>query len=669
MLDVTDRNAAEAFLKESEIKFRTFVDFTHDWEYWIAPDGRIKYTSPSCERITGYRSVDFINDPDLLDSIVHPEDQGKWAHHRREITKASEPQNIDFRIVDRNDQIVWIAHSCQGVFGPDGEWMGRRASNRDVTGRIRAEKEIAEHLSMIEGVLKNAAEGICVCHSVNDYPFVRFTQWNQRMTAITGYSMDEINRLGWYQSMYPDPELRNRAIERMDRMRVGDDIRGEEWVITTKEGNQRPVLISTSLLRDPKGANHVLAIMHDITDRKRLEEEKLQIERNLLHTQKLESLSVMAGGIAHDFNNQLAVVLGNLELALMDLAPDSTARPRIDSAVEAAQRSAQLSRQMQTYTGNIFYFPTELDLNKLLNEKLDLLHWSPSKQVTMKLKTGSTLPPIKGDADQINRLVMNMLVNAAEAIGEKDGEIELSTGVTECDEAYLSRCHPVDKHRAGRFVFLQITDTGCGMDGESLVKLFDPFFTTKFWGRGLGMAEVIGIVKCHQGAIMVDSELGKGTTARVLFPAPIRDQPALGSDRFVAETESKGPDTAKKRKTILVVDDEELILDLMVRRLDHMDCDAITASDGEEAISVFRERMNEIDLVILDFKMPKMNGVQAFGELIRIKPDVRVILSTGLTEDVALERFPGPRPAGVLHKPYDMGILRNELNRLLWRAD
>ena len=194
-------------------------------------------------------------------------------------------------------------------------------SNRDVTERINAENEIAEHLSMIEGVLKNAADGICVCHSVDEYPFVSFTHWNQRMTGITGYSMDEINRLGWYQSMYPDPELQNRAIERMGRMRTGDDIRGEEWVITTQGGQARPVLISTSLLTDSKGANHALAVIHDITDRKRLEAERLEIERKSLHAQKLESLGVMAGGIAHDFNNQLAVVLGNLELALLDLPP------------------------------------------------------------------------------------------------------------------------------------------------------------------------------------------------------------------------------------------------------------------------------------------------------------------------------------------------------------
>ena len=337
MLDVTDRKASEALVKESEAKFRTFVDFTYDWEYWINPDGRIEYTSPSCERITGYPADDFINNPDMLDSIVYPEDQEKWAYHRREITSACGPKHIDFRIVDRDGQIVWIAHNCRGVFGPDGAWLGRRASNRDITERINTENELNEHLSMIEAILVNAAEGICVCHSVDEYPFVSFTHWNERMTETTGYSMDEINRRGWYQSMYPDPELQNRAIERMSRMRVGYNLRGEEWVITTKGGQARPVLISTTLMTDAKGTNHVLAVMHDITDRKHMEEERLQIERKLLHTQKLESLAVMAGGIAHDFNNQLAVVLGNLELALTDQTLDPETLLSIESAVECGQ--------------------------------------------------------------------------------------------------------------------------------------------------------------------------------------------------------------------------------------------------------------------------------------------------------------------------------------------
>ena len=242
------------------------------------------------------------------------------------------------------------------------------------------------------------------------------------------------------------------------------------------------------------------------------------MERKLLHTQKLESLAVMAGGIAHDFNNQLAVVLGNLELALMDLTPDSVVRPSIMNAIQAGKRSAELCRQIQIYTGNTFYYPVDLDLNELLNTNPIPLKLLVSRNVALNLESYNALPPIKGDPDQIQCLVTNILVNASEAVGDKNGEVRLSTGVIDCDAEYLSRSRLEEKPEPGRFVFLEVTDTGYGMDADTQRRLFDPFFSTKFWGRGLGMSKVIGITKGHHGAIIVDSEVGKGTTIRVLFP-------------------------------------------------------------------------------------------------------------------------------------------------------
>jgi CheY-like chemotaxis protein len=263
---------------------------------------------------------------------------------------------------------------------------------------------------------------------------------------------------------------------------------------------------------------------------------------------------------------------------------------------------------------------------------------------------------------------MNILVNASEAISDKDGNVTLRTGVLECDSAYLGRSLMKEKPAPGPFVFLEVTDTGCGMDVMTQHKLFDPFFSTKFTGRGLGMAEVMGITKGHQGAIIVESEVGKGTTVRVLLPALEKapDSPVKVMD--LVETKAPGLNTGNRRKTILVVEDEAGVRDLVVRRLDLLGYDSIIAEDGEEGVSVFRERMNKIDLVMLDYKMPKMNGVEAFGELIRIKPDVKVILSSGYTEDVVIESFPGQRPACVLHKPYNMDDLKVGLDRLLGTA-
>ncbi len=403
----------------------------------------------------------------------------------------------------------------------------------------------------------------------------------------------------------------------------------------------------------------------EISERKRLENERLEIERKVLHAQKLESLGVMAGGIAHDFNNLLMVVLGNLGLALEDLPLDSEARQDVENAIQAAERSAELSRQMLIYTGSILNSPVALDLNEWLNRNSVLLKLGVSEQVTLNLAIGNALPPIRVDADQIQRLIMNILINASEAIGDKNGEVRLSTGVMDCNEGYLSHSRVEIKPEPGRFVFLDISDTGCGMDLETLRKVFDPFFTTKFTGRGLGLAEALGIVKGHRGALIVDSQIGKGTSVRVLFPALQEAQATSVQVTDIVETKVPGLDTINRRKTILLVDDETEVRNLTVRRLGVLGYDTITSVDGEDGVSVFRERLNEIDLVILDFTMPRMNGVEAFGELIRIKPDVKVILSSGYTEDVILQSFPDPRPASILRKPYDMNILKAELDRVL----
>jgi two-component system, cell cycle sensor histidine kinase and response regulator CckA len=335
------------------------------------------------------------------------------------------------------------------------------------------------------------------------------------------------------------------------------------------------------------------------------------------------------------------------------------------SAVQAARRSAELSRQMQVYTGNILYSLADIDLNELLNRNPAVLKSTVSKYVALNFETNSTLPIIKGDADQILRLVTNILINASEAIGNEGGQVTLRTGDMNCDEAYLGRSQSMEHHGTGRFVFLEVADNGSGMDVETQRRLFDPFFSTKFTGRGLGMAGAIGIVKGHHGAIMIDSEVGKGTTIRVLFPASDKVQESVVTAEDVVERKARVPDSVSHKKTILVVEDEAGVRNLVVRRLDLLGYDSIIAEDGEEGVSVFRERMNEIDLVMLDFKMPKMNGDEAFGELIRIKPDVKVILSSGYTEDVVFESFPGQRPACVLHKPYNMDALKGELERLL----
>ena len=437
------------------------------------------------------------------------------------------------------------------------------------------------------------------------------------------------------------------------------------FIMMNSERFERNLLLVESSLRV-----NVQLLEKAITERKRLEEERLAMERKLLHAQKLESLGVMAGGIAHDFNNLLMAILGNLELALadLDLAPET--RQRIEKAIQASERSAELSHQMLIYSGSGFYNPKDLDFAelafKLAHENEYLFNSFIPQTATLNFKINKGLPLIRGDEDQIQRVIANLVLNASESIRDNNGEVNLTTGVMDCDESYLSLSRLQKKPSPGRFVLLEVTDTGCGMDAETQHKLFDPFFTSKFWGRGLGMAEVMGIVKGHHGAIIVESEVGKGSKIRVLFPVPkkVQDQPALVIDAV----DSKAPTSESvsgRRKTVLVVDDEEFVRNMVLMRLEVLGYDTLLAVDGADGVHLFRERFNDIDLVLLDFAMPRMNGVEAFGELIRIKPDVKVILSSGYTEDVVSKSFPGPKPVGFLNKPYKLEALKAELDRLL----
>ncbi|MFH0960208.1 MAG: PAS domain S-box protein [Pseudomonadota bacterium] len=665
--DITDRKRAEEALQSSEERFRTLFETANDAIFMMDGEKFIECNAKTlqifgCEEkedIVGHTPYGFSPDkqPDGLDSL-------EKALNYINAALDYGPQTFYWKHC-RKDGSPFDAEVSLNALTLDGK-AHLQAIVRDITDRKRAEDELLESEQKFRRITKNSSDALWQLT-----PDLVFTDIVHSGKKLLGYEPHELLGRPIWEFLAPNQiePLRRRVAERI-KLLLSDR---EGFVPKPYEiENVRPdgTTLWTEAIISPVFNNegNLIAfegVSRDITDRKRLEEEKLDMERKRLHAQKLESLAVMAGGIAHDFNNQLAVVLGNLELALMDLPADSEAKVGIMNAIQAAKRSAELCRQIQIYTGNTFYDPVDLDFNELLNTNPVPLELRVSRNVTLNLESYNTLPPIKGDADQIQCLVTNILVNASEAVGDKDGEVRLSTGVIDCDAEYLSRSRLEEKPEPGRFVFLEVTDTGCGMDDRTQHRLFDPFFSTKFWGRGLGMAKVMGITKGHRGAIIVESEIGKGTTIRVLFPVSKEAQESSVHVVDVVETKAPAPDTVNQRKIILVVEDETSVRDVTVKFLEVFGYDTIIAVDGEEGVRVFRERLNEIDLVMLDFKMPKMNGVEVFGELIRIKPDVKVILCSGYSEDAVIEIFPGQRPAGILHKPYNMADLKGELERLL----
>lgn len=323
-------------------------------------------------------------------------------------------------------------------------------------------------------------------------------------------------------------------------VQTGATVRREQFF--TKSGKTYDI-IETPLRQSDRTVK--LTIFRDVTELRRMETERLEMERRLLHSQKLESLGLMAGGIAHDFNNLLTVIIGNLELVRLRLPPDTSTRHNIESAQGACQQAAKLIGQMLDYTGKMPVIPDSIDLNDLLRHNEALLRGSLPENVTLTISISDGIPRIRGDRSRIEQVVMNLLVNGVEAVGDAPGSIAITTGVRECDDSYLAQSRIEDKPPAGRFVYLEVGDSGCGMTRETEGRLFEPFFTTKFMGRGLGLSAAQGIVKMHGGAILLENRQGRGSVFRVLFP--VNDQ----ADSLHREeaTPSRGKTTLEGRST------------------------------------------------------------------------------------------------------------------------
>ena len=410
--------------------------------------------------------------------------------------------------------------------------------------------------------------------------------------------------------------------------------------------------------RDEQGAPlRMTGVDINITARRQAEEASRELQAQMQYAQKLESLGVLAGGVAHDFNNLLTAILGFASLALAKSKTAEAMRECVQQIENAGIQAAELTNQLLAYSGRGKFVTRPLDLSRLVKEMGRLLEAVISKKVALEYDLGDGLSSIDGDTSQIRQIVMNLITNASEAVGEGEGIIRAITGLMKADRRYLSNTYLDEGLPEGEYVYVEVSDTGCGMDRETLKKVFDPFFTTKFTGRGLGLASVLGIVRGHHGAIMIDSEPGRGTTFRVLFPRV--------SDEVKPKVKIQHSSTRQKGGTVLVVDDEDGVRSVSRMMLEQSGFNVLNARDGEEGLKVFREHQGEICAVLLDLAMPKMDGEEVFRRIREIKTETPVILSSGYNEQELEDRFADRGFAGFLQKPYRMQELTAKLNRVL----
>ena len=389
------------------------------------------------------------------------------------------------------------------------------------------------------------------------------------------------------------------------------------------------------------------------------DEERAAIESRMQQAQKMESLGHLAGGIAHDFNNLLMGVLGNAELALLSITPESPGREYVARIRGAAQKAAELANQMLAYSGKGRFLVGALDLNRLIQEMRHLLESVISKKVQLSVDLAQDLPPIEADASQVRQVVMNLITNASEAMEDEGGSARVETSLFEADHLYLSQCELGMELKPGQYVRLTVADTGPGISDEIRANIFDPFFTTKFTGRGLGLAAALGIVQSHGAALRVDSDLATGTIFSILFPPSAAIvEPPITTLPAVVESESAG-------RTILIVDDEAVVRDVARAMLQSAKYQVLVASDGTEAVEIFEEDGDTIDLVLLDMAMPGMDGRETYKALRAIRNDVLVLLSSGYTEEEAISQLGASRAVDFVHKPYKLKTLLEAVKKSL----
>lgn len=709
-MDITERRQAEQSLREAEERFRTVADFTYDWEYWADPDGKMLYISPSCLRLTGFSADEFMQDRDLVQKIVYPDDLellrshirenfGKEEHHR-------EPDSVfDFRIIARDGSIRWMNHTCRPVFSADGRWLGRRVSNRDITSRKEFEERI-QRLSRLYATLSQVNQTI-----------VRVRDLESLFESICRIAI-EFGKLpmAWIGIVESDSNrLRQVAFRAIDAADGGQPARSAEDAIFSREpllpalehgeivvydniqealgldswreaalryGYPAAAIVPIRCRGKVVGAlslysavsgyfsdeeeralleetgldiSFALEMIEAEEERQRARAEQAKLEEQLRLAQRMESIGRLAGGIAHDFNNLLGVIIGYSEIALLDLPGDDPLRETLQEIKKAGGRAAELTHQLLAFSRQQVIEPKVFDLNAAISDLNRMLQRMIGEDIRLSMSLAGELGRIKADRGQIEQVIMNLVVNARDAM-PSGGRLTIETANVDLDDAYAREHFPVVP---GRYVLLAISDTGLGMDAETQKHIFEPFFTTKELGKGtgLGLSTVYGIVKQSGGYIWVYSEINKGTTFKVYLP---RVEEAAEA---VVKTQAERP--LEGNETILLVEDADGIRRLTQQCLESKGYTILAVGDAPEALRLAKEYASPIHLLLTDVVLPSLGGPEMAKQLTSERPEIRVLYMSGYTDDAIVHHGVLEPGIAFLQKPFSVDDLWNKVRAVL----
>ena len=638
--DLEQRRIVERQLREQSELRRMIFDHAPGGIALSGLDNRLVEVNEAYCRMLGYRRDELLQMTFL--QITHPEDLQKTkSNSLKALSESGEAPTLEKRYVRKDGSIVHVQIRVGLVRDTAGQPLYFVGQVTDVTERRLVESALVERQKQLATVLAHAPVILFAIDAAGVF------------TVCEGAGLTSANRP-------PSEAVGQSAFDRYAaRPDLLGDIRralaGESFTVQ-REINGVVFEARCMPQREPDGRiSGMIGLAIDISDRMAVAREREKIEGKLLEVQKLESLGVLAGGIAHDFNNLLTAIMGNANLARLALPPASTAINNLAQIEHASQQAAALCQQLLAYAGRGRLDPRPLGLNALVRETADLLRLSAGSQAQLRFNLAPELPGVMADSAQVRQVLLNIVQNAADAIGRREGSIEVATRTLVVDEAWLAEASTGQQLSPGKYVCLEIVDTGPGLDPATRARIFEPFFSTKGSGRGLGLAAALGIMRSHHGALRVVSEPGRGATFTLAFP--IHDAPTAPA---------AAPGAAPGRSwrgsgTVLVVDDEESVRATAAQMIAFYGFTVKQAESGQQAIEFLRQRVSRFDLVLLDLTMPGMDGFATFTALRQLQPDQRIVVFSGYSAQDAKQRFAGQNLNGFLQKPFSADSLREAL--------
>ncbi len=645
--DISERKNFEAAIMASEAKYRALHESMIDGFVMTDMDGHIVDYNSIYSDMLGYSEAELValTYPDITPETWHDSESQIVQNH---VLKQGFSPIYEKEYRRKDGSIFPVELRTVLLRNEQGEPTGMWAIVRDITER----KQVEEALIQREFFLRESQSAAQIGSYKADF-VANLWESSEALDDIFGIDANYTRNVeGWLNIVHPeDRDLMDRYL--MEEVLSNHNYFSHEYrIIRKNDGETRWVYGRGTAHYDDDGhALFLLGTIQDITERKQAEQEKLALEQQLQQAQKLESLGVLAGGIAHDFNNILQVINGGCSLIKMDLATAESFIPQIEKAVD---RAAGLCNQMLAYAGKAISSPSLIVMWMLVDDVVRLLKASIGKNIVITTSYSPDLPTIKGDTSQLTQIVMNLILNASEAIGQAQGEIRIALTKTEIT-GQSGKDHLGKTIIPGNYLCLEVSDNGCGMDEDTQRRVFEPFFTTKFTGRGLGMSAVLGIITAHKGALQLSTKPGNGTSIKVYLPAPASDTSAVQTQQPVQDSsEWRG------KGTVLLVEDEKLVRDIARTLLEEIGFTVIEASDGKEALDQYQKNA-DISLVLTDIGMPVMDGYTFIRELKKLTPATPVIVVSGFGKAEIASHIDIKDIAGLITKPYTYKQLREIL--------